>query len=468
MDLFKESSALKKPNSALVMVPKAGKLTAVARKIYNVLLHLTQQQINIFKKTGHVVEATYLFSAPLSKLLTPIFEGEDIQKTVAKQYLLEMRRTDVNWESPDASSGVIWSSMGLLSQVRLELKDGHTWVSWALPPDLLIAVSDPDLYTPLDTVYYGKLKSYASIALYEICSRYKNNPSGVTCKNATEWWSDALSGLPPKKDPHTGQPKYREWRKVKNEHVLDAIEEINEKTDLVIALNEFKERRAVVAVQFSVQKKQIKADKLAGQQQLSAEIAEQAARLDVPLKEVLKEVNAGYSEHEIRMALSQLEARTKRADLDAVKTHSGYFRRLLHSGDLPDAPAASPAPAAPAPTSAESAFAEQDGDGNASRLPLVPSVTADLALGAPSQAWRNKRRKEITEELIQLSPESQAVYVELAATSLSNAGILTANLARKLKLGDWKFGLLLSKVFEIYVLKNYGPDWDVEPKTASN
>ena len=80
--------------------------------------------------------------------------------------------------------------------------------------------------------------------------------------------------------------KRREWRKLKNESIGKAIEEINEKTDLVVELHEIKEGKAVKEVQFSVQKKRV--EQLAPQVTIGADLAEHAARLEVRISDVVK------------------------------------------------------------------------------------------------------------------------------------------------------------------------------------
>jgi hypothetical protein len=248
---------LQKPTDAIVMMPRTGKLTPVTRKVYNALLHRTQTEVIVLREQGRAVDATYLFSAPLHEVLKQTLreQSKSDNMTSVKGYFMEMRRTEVDWEAPDASSGVVWRSMGLLSEAQLEKRDGVIWALWALPPTLMAAVSDPKRFTPLDLEEIGKLDRYAAIALYEICARYRDNPTGLTSRNGVEWWTDALSNAPASLDPVTGQRNRREWRKFKREFVAPAIQEINRKTDLVIGLLEFKEVRTIKEAQFKVKRK---------------------------------------------------------------------------------------------------------------------------------------------------------------------------------------------------------------------
>ena len=64
-----------------------------------------------------------------------------------------------------------------------------------------------------------------------------------------------MTNVPPKHDKLTGQPVLREWRKVKNESVKGAIEEINAETDLRTAtINYYTALYNVLASKVDVQK----------------------------------------------------------------------------------------------------------------------------------------------------------------------------------------------------------------------
>lgn len=428
---------LRKPNSALVMVPRLGRLTPVTRKMYNVMLYRTQRQIADFIREGKEIDAKHFFSAPLAQLTDAITAGASDPKTLAKGYLREMRRTEVDWEAPDADTGVIWRSMGLLSEVDLEMRDGVLWVLWALPPTLLTAVSDPERYTPLDLSQMAKLRSYTAIALYEICSRYRNNPTGVTSKNSPEWWVDALMHAPSSIDPVTKEIKpRREWRKIKSESIGNAIEEINEKTDISIQLHELKVGKAVKEIQFSVQKKRIEA---AVQQPttMSAGLAEYAAKLDLSLGEVAKLIQAGSSEDELKVGLTRLEARLNHGELGKVENKLAYLRKLIDDGG----------------GHVKAAFSIQQ---NPVELQVKPEPEV-------KKTWKEQRRAEIKVEVTELTKEDQKHYANMALEALKKAGFANPSLARKVQAGDWVTGVLLSKMIDAYALEKYGPQCWIEP-----
>lgn len=415
---------LRKPNETLVMVPRIGKMTAVGRKVYNVLLHQSQKQIAQARAQGMMHGAGDLFEMPLSDIAGMVTEGDSDVRTLAKKYLREMRRIEVDWEAPDAQSGVIFKSMGLLAEAALEIRDGQTWVTWQLPATIYTAVSDPERYTPVDLDYMSRLKLYASIALYEICGRYRNNPSGVTSKNPPEWWADALSVKPAAIDPDTGVKKPRVWRKIKEASVLDAINEINTKTDLTIDLIEHKTGRAVTEVQFAVKRKA--EEPAPGRAKVSADLAEKAAAAGVSLKVVQDEIVSGRDEAEIGVAIASLANRQGRDDLAPVKSTSAYVRGILRE------------------------------NGGVIR-PAEPAAVQKRS--EPPEAI-DPRHQQVVDALEAMPAAALAVIGEQAFDSLPNVTRRSVPIVRAREAGNWRVPLLWGRILRIKGDEMFGPGWD--------
>ena len=87
-----EMSPLRKPVNTLALVPKSQKITSLARKSWNVLLHEAQSQ-GLDRQT---------FSAPLSRIIRGVdFESND--HALIKKHLRAMVSTTVEWQSPTRS-----------------------------------------------------------------------------------------------------------------------------------------------------------------------------------------------------------------------------------------------------------------------------------------------------------------------------------------------------------------------------
>jgi plasmid replication initiation protein len=332
VDTTDNSLVFRKPNHLIVMVPTLGKLSPISRKLYNVLLHDTQVQAMVKQASGEVIKAGDLFEARLADLLMPFNVDAADLSTVAKAHFREMKRTEVEWEAPDQGSEVVWASMSLLSEAKVIKRNNQLYFQWALPPTLFNAVMDPGLFTRMDLEFLIRLKSYAALALYEICVRYKNNPSGLTCVCEPEWWVDAISAKS-NRDPAAGVKPKREWRKVKNEAVLKAIEEINNLTDIDVELIEKKTGKAVTQIQFVVRRKKLP-DKGKGKATLSPELAAQAVKADVPLADVVGIVKASVGGEAVAMAaLRSVERRAANDDLEQLQNKAAYARAVARDLD---------------------------------------------------------------------------------------------------------------------------------------
>ena len=434
MATLPKSEILYKPNAALVMVPKIGKLTLTSRKMYNVLLYKTQRQVAVIRGAGGVVNAEHLFSARLADVIETFAAGESDPTTLAKQYLKEMRRVEVDWEAPDAREGIVWMSMGLLSEAILEKRDGSFWVFWALPPTLLKVVADPSLFTPIALDNMARLTSYTGIALYEICIRYHNNPSGLTSCNPPEWWVDALTNSPAPIDPVTGKKRRREWRKLKNASVLDAIDEINKKTDITIELIEIKTSRSVSGVQFSVHKKKSEQAQEA-RPVISLDVATRASEVGISVDVLGKLIQSGRTEDEIKFALIKFDERMKATDLDQVENKAAYLKSIL-----------------------------KDIKGKVSFTDRSILKVAPLPVITEQKPWAEQRRNDLKAEFLLLLKEDQKTYADAALAEMIHKNVATSTMIRKAGEGEWS-GPILSRAVELYANSAYGDTWLVEPVT---
>lgn len=425
-----------KPNDAIVMMPRTGKLTPTGRKMYNVILQRTQVEVMVFRDEGRVISAEHLFSAPLHEIVkdTIASDSKSEPMAVAKKYFLEMRSVDVDWEAPDAGSGVVWRSMGLLSEAAIEIREGVMWGLWALPPTLLTAVSDPERFTPLDLEQISELSNnYATIALYEICARYRNNPTGLTSRNGTDWWTDALSNVSAPIDATTGKRTRREWRKFKSEFVNRAVTDINSQTDLNVELLEFKTGRTITEAQFKVKKKALPSTL----PKVAQELAELATEAGVSVAAIATLMKNGASEGALKLALMQLLSRLKETSLEPIENRPAYLRKLLDELQGKTKPNMGPAPG------------EQQKVAGAPPLPMVRTPQED-------------RRADMKEEFLALSRDEQKPFAEMAYGVLKDRRLATPVVARKMEQGEWTAGLIFFTAVECFAKAKYGDAWLTE------
>lgn len=423
-----QSLELRKPNVTLVMVPKVGKLTTVERKLLNSMLLSSLRQINEYRDAhGSLPSNTSMYVAKADELLDPVEVGKSNLKAALRKHLLALRRAEMDWESPDAKTGTVWKNLSLLSQVNFELRQGRLYVLWALPPEINKTLSEHrDFpFTKLDLAQIAKLQSYTSVALYEICARYRNNflkggdGECLTSSNPPDWWVEALSNSAPKIDPVTKMPVRREWRKVKNEAVNKAVEEINELTDLTIELLEKKDGKAISLVQFRVRKKTEPAREIPASDFEQIKIGLRLGLTEVDVASAI----ARTSVAQVSIALAKLEARLNQKDLTPVENLSRYFSAVVSDGDP----------------------VEVISDAQAYKKKLV---VADASVESGRMTERSAHTA-VREAFMVLQDSEKRVYASRALDEMLTKGIATKRVQQNAEAGIWS-GPLLAKMIEIY------------------
>lgn len=419
---------LKKPNDAVVMFPKIGKLTAYGRKFYVSLMREAQQHLISKAAKGEVFEATDFFKEPLTNIIRPISKPSSNLIEVTKQYVTEMQSTRVEWSAPDSDAKVIWDSMVLVSQAKIELENGRLYLLWAFPPDMVNALKDPKRFTLIAPEDLVNLKSYAAVALYEICARYADNLSQRTSRKPKEWWVTALCGDSHKTSARSKETaKPREWRKFKSESVIPAINEINQQTGLLIELIEIKQGRAVVDVQFKVVRK-------ASAKAASSAAHLQAAELGVATQDITNFLNNGGTQDEALLHLATLKARVENGDKEKVQNRSTFFRGIIKKSRLGNAP--------------------------------TPSSSATEEVKAPQrEMFDSEAKSEITtsalmnEHILGLRDDEWMPLLERVKAMLVSKDLLTPSLAKRIAEKNWRSGTIFHSIVNLYATQNFGGQW---------
>lgn len=443
-----EDPKLRKPNQALVVMPEKGKLSANGAKLHLALLYKSQESIKTLEP-GRALNLNHMFEAAIGDLAKMVNQAEDDSsntRKLFKKYLIEMMSTVVRWESPDAKSDVVWEGMPMLSFSRLLSREGKLWAQWQLPGPLLEAMSDPSLYTSIVLNSVAKLDQYSSIALYQILSRYRNNPSGKSSRHPPEWWMDALISTPGI-DPKTKKRKPREWRKVKNESINDAIVEINQKTDLEVEMHEYREGlpgagRNVTSVQFTVRRKAIPNSV---PPKIDLDLVALFLRLGV--SETLIDNHAKhFTDEQIKRALLKLEARLNRSDLAAIDNPNTYLSKILRDDATADH------------TQMRGVVNHSRGESRSEDRLSPPASGVQAAEPTPGLVVLESASTKIREELLSMSPQEQRKYAEIAFGEFQQKGMATSSMSRSLQSNTFS-GLLLTKMTDIFGTERYGPDW---------
>ncbi|MES2877563.1 MAG: replication initiation protein [Pseudomonadota bacterium] len=420
-----EVTTLLKPNVTLVMVPRAGKITAIGRKLWNSILLSSANQLHAYRALhGSDPDNKHLYSSSATDLLRYVEVGKSNLKSALRGLVLALRRAEIDWEAPDAKSGLIWQNMNPLSQASFKLINGNLHVFWALPPELNTALSDRVSFpfTAVELEESLKLKSYTAGALYDVCARYRNNyrrggdGECLTCVNPPDWWINILTNVPPKHNKLTGQPVLREWRKVKSESVKGAIEEINAETDLIVELLETKAGRAIGSVQFSVRQK-----KPAPREIPSSHFEQMKIGMRLGLGDSLIEnCIANHSVEQVSVALAKLQARITNKELGPVENLRRYFLTILKDVDP---------------------------------FKVVEDVEVKPPQSPQSEAGEKQKQKSpvtvAKEEFMALSEAQKRVYGQRAVQRLTDRGLANDRILNNASEGVWS-GVLLAEMVAIF------------------
>lgn len=426
-----ENIELRKPHEMIVMIPRSRRVTLTGRRIYNVLLQVSQASM---ASMDAMPPADHMFKAPLPALLRASGSSGD-DRTAAKRYLREMRSTEVDWESTAPGDGVKWRGFTMLSEVAIEIRGGENWVSWSYPPTIMAALRDPNRWAPIDLDLLSELGTYAAVALYEICARYRGSPSGVTSRKPVAWWIAALSHAPE-------AAERREWRKFKNERVQEAIADINEETDIEIELIEHKAGRAVSEVQFAVRRKRTSRSAVAPAVDAGLVLlAESLGIRELKLEGLLRE----FGDSKVRAKIEILKQRADSKQLREIDNTYSYLRSMLRNDD--------------------------DGTGSDSLPTQRPSfeilrspLPVSVHVAEPqSNTWVSERIAVLKAEVGAMEPGHRQALVDTALQELARKKMLTAVVSRRAAQGDVLHGLLGATVVRIYAVATYGAGWDKPP-----
>ena len=444
--LGSDNLELRKPHEMIVLMPRTRRVTLTGRRIYNVLLQVAQSRL---KAMAVMPAADYLFEAPLPAILrTTGSSGED--RTAAKRYLREMRGLEVDWESTAPGEGLKWRSFSMLSEVALEIRHGENWVLWSYPPTVMASLKEPQRWARIDLAVLARLGTYAALALYEICARYRDNPSGVTSRKPVQWWADALSQAP-------AGAERREWRKFKSERVKAAIDEINHETDLEIDIIEHREGRAVEEVQFSVRRKRQSARSQAQDKApVDANLVLRAESLGVR-EAKLDGLISEFGEAAVADKIQVLERRSSDIRLRGVDNAYSYLRSLLRNDSIDNPVALSLVPQPAAATAPVGAAGGGAG--------WVASVAGGHE--EPSGTWLLGRIADIKAELSALDPLQRQTWVDAALADLGAKGLRSAVISRRAAQGDVLHGMLGSVIVKLYATAQHGPAWDQAPSAEA-
>lgn len=414
---------LRKPVNTLAIVPQSKRITPLARKAYNVMLHMAQAQ---------GIERT-AYRALVADVIAGLdFDSNDTQ--LIKKHLRSMAATTVEWQSPTTGEGSSWTVSGLLAHAKISKERGQNWIEWSYSIELKQELLEPSVFARLSIEIISQLRTHAGIALYEICTRYKE--VGRTSRQAWQWWRPVLSG-----QPESARTQKLEYRFFKRDTLKPAIAEVNAITDLEVELVEHKEGRFIAELQFLVRRKSQPPLPLRNPPQpVDLSLIVQAQKLGVS-DDHAEELLDTYGSEALRSGLTALEKRIATAFPGPLRDPYRYLKSLM-------------------PGEAEKLVKQQAMQAMTSEEKSRDVGATDVRRKAQwVEEWLRQRREKVASDLESLSEDEQQRIVSSLLDDMT-ARDVHPSIRRRLEQSGWRHPLVVNEMIKFYAKATIGEQWD--------
>jgi hypothetical protein len=423
------AEVVRKHVNAVALMPRDRKITLLARRSFNVLLHVAQRQ-----------SGKDIYSAPLSEIINlSRFDSNNYE--LLKKTLKQLMGTVVEWQSPTAGEFDVWEASTLLAGCKLikNRKNGAITIEWSYSPQIREQLMGPDRYARIALDVVTQLRSHAAMALYEICVRYIDNPSHLTARQHWRWWRPVLTGQ--QDDPSRKPPEYRYF---KRDVLAPAIAEINALSDIEVrgpVEHKGGDNKTIEQIQFAVVRKATARVASARPGALELE------PVDLPL--IGRAMDSGVKQEEAERLLQEFGAAALSAGLDSlhkrvalppnvadpVQNPARYLRAVLPGVLKKAAEPEKPAPAAPARA----------------------AVDAPRRQARWLDEWLRRAREALRQEILTLAEAERAAWQQQFREHLADK---RSSLLKRFDTSGWTHALFLQDFIRFYGNGTRGAGWD--------
>ena len=231
------------PVEMAAIEPKTRKLTLLSRKLW---MFLVSYSLSI---EGTVTSVGILWRVQMSTLQKDVqFDSNDTAHL--KESIRQCQKTLVEWAASarDKETGETrsWTSTQLLGSVDFVVdQHGRKCLEWNFPPALLRQMLAHKHWFESSLQVANLLSRHSSLALFQVVSRYKTSPSGLTERRPWREWIPVLTGESDEaaemaarlRDAKKGGAadansakgaKYKEWRYFNRDVIAPAVTELNQ------------------------------------------------------------------------------------------------------------------------------------------------------------------------------------------------------------------------------------------------
>ncbi|MCR6481072.1 replication initiation protein [Variovorax sp. ZS18.2.2] len=414
---------LRKPVNTLAMVPKSQKITTLGRKSWNVLLREAQNQ-GLEKD---------VFSAPFTDVIKGLdYDSKDHE--LIKKHLRSMVSTTVEWQSPTTGEGAFWTVCGLLAHAKLSKIRGQVWVEWSYAVNMKQELLEPSVFARLSMEIISQMRSHAGMALYEICTRYKD--IGRTSRQSWHWWRPVLMGRP--ENEKTAKMEYRIF---KRDCLRLAVAEVCAITDIDVELVEHKSGRFIDELQFLIRPKPQRSLALSQRDEpVDFESVARAGKLGVDDKRAEALIDE-FGNEAFAAGLEALEKRITTAFPEPLRDPFRYLKSLM------------PGEAKLVVAKKEREAEEADGSSLAARQAQAKRQARW------AEEWLRRRRATIVEEISAFSDAEQAALSSQLLADMKSRDV-HPSIRKRLETSGWKHDLVVAEMVRYYARGAHGDDWD--------
>ncbi|WP_341972261.1 replication initiation protein [Roseateles sp. PN1] len=419
-----QQDVLRKPVNTLAIVPRSARITPLGRKAYNVLLFDAQEQ-GLEKD---------VFRTPLDRIVKGVDFGSNDHDLI-KKHLRAMVSTTVEWQSPTSGEGGAWNVSGLLAHAKLTKERGQVWVEWSYAVNLKQELLEPTVFAKLKLEVISQLRSHAGIALYEICTRYKD--IGRTARQHWRWWYPVLSG-----QPVTEKTAKLEYRIFKRDTLKTAIAEVSAISDLEIELVEHKEGRYIADIQFLVRPKRQAALQLkVPPEPIDLSLVQKATELGID-SEKAEELLAEHGAKVFEPALGALQKRLASSFPAPLRDSYRYFKSLVTGSTVQ-------------PAAAEVEVKIETPE----ELTEARRVDRSKRQARWTEEWIRRGREKAVKAIAEMSTAEQDQLV----TDLLHDMIVRSvhpSIRKRLQTSGWKHPMVVNEMVKYYAAGAFGDGWD--------
>ena len=216
---------LKKHVSAIHI---GGKLTLLQRKLFNVLLYNSYD--DLLTKESHEIRIGEL--CELSG-----FESNDYK--MVKDVLTSLKRTEVTWNLLGDDEVEEWGIASMIAEAVIRKGICH----YSYGPFFRKRLYEPDIYARINLSVMVKFSGSYAFALYENTTRFRS--VGTTGWKSLDFWRHVLG---------VGEKDYPQFKEFNRKIIKPAIKEVNATSDIGLKVEYRREKRRVVAIKFNVSK----------------------------------------------------------------------------------------------------------------------------------------------------------------------------------------------------------------------